>query len=124
MALVDCYNCFTNMHTECGMPDMGCLLCRTHGNGLGEIKPEFRYKSVKILENGSYVEFVPPTYSCLLCKDMKKRMYQIHVPALVDHSYSDPDLDMPNAECACAICCPEQHRADYDAAKTKYSVSV
>ena len=123
MALVDCYNCFVNMKTECGMPDMGCLLCRTYGNGLGEIKSEYRHKSVEILDNGVLVKFVPPTYSCLLCKDTKVYEYQIYDPDLVDDSYSEPVLNTPHIKCACGACCNDQHQIDYAAAKAKYMAS-
>jgi len=99
-----CYNCFGN--TECGIPMPGCLLCRTYGNSFGQLKKEYRFKSVTIKDKkGKSHIFTPPSYKCLMCKDLGVFDKQVWVSSMATDSCSDNGLHlMPVIKVPCCIC--------------------
>lgn len=115
---VDCYNCTgAKMHTMCGFPMPGCVLCETHGQGHGELFQDFSKITVQI----GTETFVPPDYSCLMCKDSKVASRQIWDEDLVDDGFSDHGAhNMPQVEVACWKCCPEKADIEFKLAETNY----
>lgn len=121
-----CYNCTgANMHMMCGFPQAGCILCQTYGDGAGNLLKEYRYRTVTITADDYKGDpkthtFVPPTYSCLTCKDTKVYHYQIWDKDLEDECSDHGAHNMPNANVACHKCLPTEHETEYEAAKKNY----
>jgi len=119
--LVDCYNCRgQNTRIMCGMPQFGCVLCKTYGDNEGHIYSPYRTTTVTI--NGKV--FTPPSYICLECRDTRKAKYSIWDPDLVDSGCSDYGAhNMPKVEVACKACSGPNHEVEYNNAKTNYFAS-
>jgi hypothetical protein len=115
--LTQCYGCRgANEILECGFPMWGCLLCKTYGDGCGNLLIEYRYREV-IIDGQT---FVPPQYECLFCKDTKVYDYQVYVESLKDDMWSDGGLhNMPTVKVACHSCCNMEHEKQYEDAKSK-----
>lgn len=97
-----CYNCNgINTIFQLGEPVYGCLLCKTYGDGNGNIKIEMRNKAVEI--EGMY--FRPPKYVCIFCRDTKIQTKKVWIDNLKEPSYSDKGwCKMPITQMTCKNC--------------------
>ncbi len=118
---VDCYNCTgSNTRSMCGMPMLGCLLCQTHGKGFGSLLQEYRNKPVEIATKNGIIKFTPPAYSCLTCKDSKRKKMMVYDKDKLDNGCSDACHNMPMFEVACYACCGDAHHTELEEAKAAY----
>ena len=118
----NCYNCTgSHLRIQCGMPMLGCTLCKAYGNGRGMIKNEFRDVEISFSDNGLEYTFKPPSYQCLWCEDKKIDKY-----ILWDNDYqcsisTDSGMhQMPRITAPCKSCCPETHEEAYQTGKDIY----
>jgi hypothetical protein len=103
-----CYNCTgANMRSTCGFPMFGCVLCKTYGDGKGNLLEEYYNEEVKITVGKTEQVFTPPNYKCLECKDSFVVMYEIYDEDCVDDGCSDPCAFMPKVKARCEECNPE-----------------
>ena len=112
---VSCYNCTgANTMMMCGFPEFGCALCKTHGLGFGKLFASYRDKTV-IIDGQTYI---PPSYSCLFCKDKKVTKRTIWDNRLTDDSWSDHgEHAMPRVVLPCSECLPDEFKEQYERTK-------
>jgi hypothetical protein len=125
---VSCYNCTgKRMHSMCGMPMSGCVLCEKYGKGWGKLLRKYSTEKITITHDRNQTgkprteTFTPPAFKCLWCEDSKKTKQQIWDDSKADKGCSDGGAhNMPRVEVACHKCCPEAYEKEYSEAKKRY----
>jgi hypothetical protein len=100
-AFAGCYNCGgTQMRRMCGMPQMGCSLCRTYGDGRGRLLKRYRQESVVIGD----LRYTPPPWQCLWCHDTQVCERSVWIDRIVANGCSFRGVYMPVASVPCFQC--------------------
>lgn len=111
---VPCYHCVgpRKGDRECGFVTWGCDLCRTYGNGNGDLKREYRYQQVEVTIDKLTTHFEPPPYECVWCQDQGTSWYP---------TWSS-DFDTPKTLMRCHMCHSEEHNLDVRSASDPDSI--
>ncbi|AYV77792.1 MAG: hypothetical protein Edafosvirus1_123 [Edafosvirus sp.] len=118
--MVDCYACGDKIFQP--MQPRNCLLCKSpQGHNNGQIYITFRKDVVKVIgEDGKEVVFIPPSYSCVRCKDTKKYKYWVMDPNVKQPCDGYITIGSEPEEMACDYCMVKQYVIDFKNAQKKY----
>lgn len=109
--MTPCYNC-NGAKTDfmCSMPIMGCVLCRTYGDGEGNMLKKYRYRELEI----EGIKLSPPMVTCIWCNDSKKIERNIWDHRMIDdEDQSDfAERYMPLVILPCFKCQNDQYEKD------------
>jgi hypothetical protein len=120
---VKCHNC-TGREVSMCIPRLGCTLCEHYGDGQGNLSVEYSKKTNTIMIHGEPTVFPACSWTCLFCKDSKKRSHRVFDGAISDSigkGWSDHGQHlMPTFDVPCYNCCEAEYDEQLKKLTTEY----